>query len=96
MPLLETKPTHVLRDVACPVHSQDSSYGNLLIAESGIAAAQVPLFKTAVVDGRRTVTDIEPVFSSRLNPGNTFLVIIEVTGHAHLESSAADDSFSLH
>ena len=39
---------------------------------------QVPLFLTADVDGKRTVTGIEPVFSSRLNPGNTFLVIIEV------------------
>lgn len=71
-----------------PFHPQDSSCGNLLVAESAGAAAQVPLFKTAVVDGQRVVTDIEPVFSSRLNPGNTFLVIIEVPGHAHVEMSA--------
>jgi hypothetical protein len=49
--------------------------------ETGGVAAQVPLFQTAVVDGERTVTGIEPVFSSRLNSGNTFLVVIEVTVH---------------
>jgi hypothetical protein len=37
----------------------------------------VPLFLTAVVDGKKTVTGIEPVFNSRINPGNSFLVIIE-------------------
>jgi hypothetical protein len=41
--------------------------------------AQVPLFLTANVDGKRTVTGIEPVFNSRINPGNSFLVIIEAS-----------------
>lgn len=38
----------------------------------------MPLFQTAVVDGQRTVTGLEPVFTSRLNPGNSLLVLIEV------------------
>jgi hypothetical protein len=42
----------------------------------------VPLFQTAVVEGQRTVTGLEPVFTSRLNPGNSLLVLIEVVRYS--------------
>jgi hypothetical protein len=42
------------------------------------AGRQVPLFTTAVVNGQRTVTGLQPVFTSRLNPGNSLLVLIDV------------------
>ncbi len=57
----------------------DMPSGTLPVAARLVAAAlQVPLFQTAVVDGQRTVTGLEPVFTSRLNPGNSLLVLIEV------------------
>lgn len=57
-----------------------------LVVDPGGSVAQVPLFKTSVVNGERTVTGIEPVFQSRLNPGNSFLVIIEVSSRGCLSS----------
>jgi hypothetical protein len=66
--------------VACTVRSRVSPARRCMpvLSMVGVHAAQVPLFQTAVVDGQREVTGIEPVFSSRLNPGNSFLVVVEV------------------
>ncbi len=38
----------------------------------------MPLFTTATVDGQRRITGVEPIFNSRLNPGN-LLVRIHVS-----------------
>lgn len=42
--------------------------------------AQVPLFSTRMgADGQRKVAGLEQVFQSRLNPGNSLLVVINVS-----------------
>jgi len=48
----------------------------------------VPLFTTATVEGERRVTGLEPVFQSRLNPGNSLLVVIKATCFRLLPFSA--------